>query len=111
MAVKTTGVEFKKFYHDPEFWPEDSWIEDIELLVDGERNESAEDDVDTIPDTSKVTIEAGFVVLDSCNTPSLESFFKKWRKAQTTVSFVVECHKDHAEGIKAGIKMMGGTVK
>jgi hypothetical protein len=56
-------------------------------------------------------IEAGFVVLDKDNTPSLESFFKKWRKAQTTVSFIVECHKDHAEAIKAGIKMMGGTVK
>ena len=89
MAVKTTGAEFKKFYYDPEFWPKDSWIDEIELLVDGERNESAEDDVDIILDESKVTIVSGFVALDKDNTPSLESFFKKWRKAQTTVSFVL----------------------
>lgn len=38
MTTKTTGAEIKRFYADPEFWPEDggdTWHEEELITIDG----------------------------------------------------------------------------
>lgn len=92
MAVKTTGAEFKRFYNDKAFWPEGTWHEDEVMTVDGKDQEGGVD-IDALRDESEVRIEGGIVFgpqFDQ-NEPSFEGYFKRWRKLQTTATFVVEC--------------------
>ena len=51
--IKTTGLEFKRFYHDPLIWGNNGWCDGLELIV----NDSPFDDqgdVDTLNDTDKI---------------------------------------------------------
>ena len=108
MTVKTTGADFKRFYADSEFWPEGAWHEDDEILADGEEA----DILDEIPGSAVVSITGGVVLGIEDKEPSLESWFRAWRKKQTTNSFVVECEiVDKAEVIAAIIAAGGKVVK
>ena len=108
MTVKTTGAEFKRFYADSEFWPEGAWHEEEEILADGERPYI----LDEIPDNAVVSITGGIVFGIEGREPSLESWFRAWRKKQTTTSFVIECEiVDKAEVIAAIIAAGGKVVK
>ena len=106
MTVKTTGAEFKRFYADSEFWPEGAWHEEDEILADGEEP----DILDEIPDNAVVSITGGVVLGIEDKEPSLESWFRAWRKKQTTASFVVECKVVDKAEIIAGIIAAGGKV-
>ncbi len=44
------------------------------------------------------------------SAPSVEAHFKKWRKAQNTTLFVVECAKDKEESVHAAIRAAGGRI-
>lgn len=44
------------------------------------------------------------------NEPSFEAHFKKWRRVQNTVSFVVECDKANLDALKVAIRAAGGSV-
>lgn len=111
MAVKTTGAEFKRFYNDPEFWPDGAWHEDECVSINGE-DWSGSDSYNDVPDDATVRLEDGIVLgLPNDEDPSLETYFKRWRKKRTTVSFVVECDKNQVETVKAVIKSAGGRVK
>ena len=35
MTTKTTGMDLKAFYSDPEFWPNGVWHEGEEIIVNG----------------------------------------------------------------------------
>lgn len=110
MSIKTNGAEWKRFYNDKVFWPEGHWHDDELMTLNGE--ESPEDwDLSEVPDSAALTIEAG-CVFDAAgdSVASLESHFKKWRKAQTTASVVVEIHKDKLDELKALVKTIGGKV-
>lgn len=114
MATKTTGAEFKRFYNDKKFWPDDdggTYHDDAVLKVDGEIQEDGID-TDTLADTAAVTIEGGFVCGPSLNgrEPSLETYFKRWLKTQTTASFLVECDAKVIDAVKAAIRAAGGRV-
>ena len=109
MAVKTTGAEFKRFYNDIAFWPEGTWHEDEFVTVDGEEQEGGFD-IDMISNESVVRIAGGIVFgpqFDQ-NEPSFEGYFKRWRKLQTTTTFVVECDIAKVEAVKAAVKAAGG---
>lgn len=106
MTVKTTGAEFKRFYNDPAFWPEGAWHEDDDILADGEEP----DILDEIPDNAMVSITGGVVFGLEGEEPSLEAWFRKWRKKQTTASFVVECDVTKQADIIAMIISAGGKV-
>lgn len=113
MAVKTTGAEFKRFYFDPEFWPEgeEYWHEDDTITFDGEVVDSI--DTDALADDAKVTIEGGTVFgpkWEDGAGPSLDAYFRRWKKKQATVSFLVECNTEKAEAVKAAIRAAGGKV-
>jgi len=106
MTVKTTGAEFKRFYADSEFWPEGAWHEEEEILADGEET----DILDDIPGNAVVSITGGIVFGIEGKEPSLESWFRAWRKKQTTTSFVVECEIVDKDEVIAAIIAAGGNV-
>lgn len=110
MAVKTTGAEFKRFYDDKAFWPEGTWHEDEIMTVDGEEQDDGFD-VDDLRNESVVRIEGGIVFgpqFDDQNEPSFEGYFKRWRKLQTTATFVVTCDIAKVEAVKSAVKAAGG---
>lgn len=116
MAVKTTGAEFKAFYEDKDFWPEDNanyvWHEEAIILVDGVEDPEGIDTA-ALADSAEVRIEGGVVCCSKWdgNEPSLESYFRKWKKSRDTVLLVVECGKDKLEAVKAAVKAAGGKAR
>ena len=106
MTVKTTGAEFKRFYADSEFWPEGASHEGEEILADGEEA----DTLDGISGNAVVSITGGIVLGIKGKEPSLESWFRAWRKKQTTASFVVECEVVDKAEVIAAIIAAGGKV-
>lgn len=112
MSTKTTGAELKRFYADQEFWPGngDVYHEDESITVDG-ADLQYHIDIGQIPDDAKVTVAHGCIIgLSDGDEPSFEAYFKRWRKKQTTASFVVECGIDKREALAALIKANGGKV-
>lgn len=113
MTVKTTGAEIKRFYFDEAFWPEGVWHEDEDIEVNGSPL-SEDSGIEEVPDDAVVKIAGGAVIgLPGCENggPSFEGYFKKWRRVQNTVSFVVECAKDNEEAVRAAIRAAGGRIK
>lgn len=110
MVAKSTGAEFKRFYQDPEFWPDGAFHEDVIFKVDGHTQEDGID-VQTLRDNSTVTIEGGIVLgVFNDNEPSVDAYFKRWKKQQTRTSFLVECEVSKLDAVKAAIKAAGGRV-
>ena len=110
MSVKTNGLEFWTFYNDKDYWPEGAWHDDTVILVNGKEVEDYTRE--NIPDDAQVTIDGGVVYLDERGQEDtgFESYFKKWRKQQSTVFLSVEAPKDKLDAIKAAIKAAGGRV-
>lgn len=111
MVTKTNGAEFKRFYLDGEFWPDGTWHEDELMTVDGEVIDGGIE-AETLSDEARITIDGGCVFGPQFNEnePSLEGYFKRWKKKQTTVTFIVECDITTAESVKAAVKSAGGRV-
>lgn len=111
MTTKTTGAEWKKFYADPEFWPEDAYHEDEEFTLDGASCDEGID-VDMIDDVSVVTVSGGIVFIKQSDTdrPTLENHFKRWRKKQSTVFLNIEVPKEKLEALLNAVKAAGGKV-
>ena len=109
MTTKTTGAEWKRFYADKAYWPEHSYHEDEELVVGG-MTWTWEEEMTTIADAAVITVAGGIVYLADGNTegPSVESHFRRWRKAQTTVFFSCEAPRDLADAVKSAILLTGG---
>lgn len=92
MTAKTSGAEFKQFYNDKAFWPEDAWHEDSVILVDGKPHEDLSDN--QIADSAKVVIDSGHVFFsreDSAGV-SMATFFNRWRKVQNMRSNLLVAH-------------------
>ncbi len=111
MVTKTTGAEFKRFYSDQSFWPSDAYTEDEELMVNGHPFDQYADPT-TIDDSALMTVAGGIVYLKAGDTdgPSLEAYFKRWRKVQTTVFLSIEVSKDKVDAVVAAIEHAGGKV-
>lgn len=116
MPTKTTGAEFKRFYNDESFWPNDdgaTFHDEGVITIDGVVYEYGLDpDNDPIPDDAEVIIEGGTVYGPNWDgdEPSLETYFKRWKKKQNTASFLVECDQSVLDAVKAAIKAAGGRV-
>lgn len=107
MAVNTTGEELKRFFEDKKYWPDGAWFEDDEVLIDGVHD----DDIDymTVSDNAVVKIKYGTVMFnDDKDCVSLVGYFKKWRKEQSTTSFVVVCDRANEAAVRAAITSSGG---
>ena len=67
--------------------------------------------IEDIPNTASIRIANDMIMgLADGSEPSVESYFKKWRKAQSTVSFVVECDKDKEGAVRSAVRAAGGRV-
>ncbi|MDD2223678.1 MAG: hypothetical protein PHF42_09590 [Pseudomonas sp.] len=114
MTVKVTGAEFKKFYIDKNFWPEGRFHEEVEITIDvnGEViTNHLEYDLYAVPDDAKITLQGGCVQdEDGKEFGAIDTYFRKWRKKQTTTFLVVEVPLDKIETIKATINAAGGKV-
>ena len=110
MTTKTTGAEWSAFYADKSAWPEDAWHEEETVTVDGTEIDTLEFDPANLPPNARVTVSGGVVFLneESTNGPTLEAYFKSWRKKQTTVFMTVEVSRADAEKVQAAITAAGG---
>jgi hypothetical protein len=111
MATKTTGAEFKRFYADVSFWPDGVWHEDVLFTVDGQIP-GDDFDMSKVEDAAAVAIEGGIVMGPSLEgkEPSVEAYFKRWRKLQTIKTLVVEVDDSKMDAVIAAIKAAGGKV-
>lgn len=108
--IKTIGAMIKRFYNDDSAWPEDSWHEDEDLLVDGEP--IGDRSFDDIPDDAAVILSGGVVFgLPNGTETSMELHFKRWLKRQTTTVVLVECDHSAVDQVKAAVKAAGGRVR
>lgn len=111
MATKTTGTEWKRFYTDPSAWPEGTWHDDAEITIDGV---VAGDDIDlgAVDDGAVMSVSGGVVFLgaDDRDGPTLEAYFKRWRKAQNTVVLACECPRELVAAVENAIRKAGGKV-
>lgn len=110
MATKTTGLEFKRFYADKSIWTDGLWHEEQTAVVNGvEVNEDF--CFENLADTDELVISDGVVLSkDNGELCSLESFFKKWRRAQNTETLIVTVDKSKRDAVVAAIKAAGGKV-
>ena len=113
MALNTTGAEFKRFYNDDVYWPQEgeAWHEDVELLVNDEKW-NADAAYDTIPDQAKVKIVAGMMLGTKFDGKDVtfETYFKRWRKQQSRATVLVECDASKLQAIKDAVKEAGGRL-
>lgn len=105
--VKTTGVNFKKFYSDPDMWPEGYWHEDEIVCVNGVRIEELYEEM---PDDAKVTIEGGCIVSEEgVHIDSMESLFRKWKKKQTSTYIITLVPNDKMDQFIKAVKAVKGV--
>lgn len=117
MSVKTTGAEFKAYYHDDKYWVKDSWHDDHVIKINGEYVDDIVDD--EIPDDAEVVIESGVVYIPTLKESgftedkdvSLTTHFKNWRKQNKYVFLTVEVEKDKLSGVLDAIRAVPGVTK
>lgn len=111
--IKTTGAEWKAFNEDSSYWAE-FCVEDEIVTVNGSRVDEHSSYVETLADADKMTVDGGWVADQadgSDNEYSLETFFRRWRKQQTTEYLSVEVPKEKADAVRTAIRAAGGKVK
>jgi hypothetical protein len=107
--MKTTGALWKEFYNDEAFW-EGYYHDDTLVLFDGVEVEEYEN---PSPD-AVVEIESGYVYKNdedsfAAHDLRLETFFKSWKKKQTTRTLVVTINKEDFDKVKEAIKNISGV--
>lgn len=120
MATKTNGAELKAFYNDDDYWqkpannsPDPIWHEELILVVNGVETTDDFSVNDDLKDEDLVTIVYGTIssILDDFSVTSFESFFKAWRKKQTTVFIAVSAPREKLEAVTAAIITAGGKIR
>jgi hypothetical protein len=103
MTTKTTGAQWKRFYRDEAAWPKGAWHDDEEMTVDGKP--AGDVDPMSFADTAVITIAGGIVYLKEADQdgPSLEAHFKKWRKAQNSVSLLVDVERADESAVRMAL--------
>lgn len=107
--IKTNGAELKAFWacDDKQFWPEDSYVEDVLWKVNGVQVEGL--DVATLKDTDEVVVE-GYIFQDD-GEKDIAGVMKKWRQIQTHGSFLVDIPNDKKEALEAFLKTIKGKIR
>ena len=117
MPTIATGAEFKRFYNDPEFWPEDegkTWHDDTAVEINGVEYGSDTSDIDynEIADNAKVKVLSGVVYGPKLGDDGVafDTYFRRWQKKQNTVTLVVEVDKAKLEAVQAAVRAAGGKI-
>ncbi len=114
MTVKLSGAEWNSFYSNREFWPNDdtTWHDDEIITINGHEID-LDFDLTSVPNTAKMTISGGVVHLNDAEhekCPSLELYFKQWRKKQTVAMLVVEVSHKNVDILRSAIVKAGGKI-
>jgi hypothetical protein len=119
MAVTLTGKEFKAFYEDPQVWKDpSSYVDEMQIFVDGKIFDGQRDDgqyveghVEDIHDHAQVKVEYGtFCANADAEGEDVCTTIRRWKKAQTTRTLLVEVDVAKLDAFKAAIKAAGGKV-
>lgn len=120
MSINTTGRDFKRFYNDDAVWKppgskEGAYFDDVAIYVDGNDWEDTGKDYTDIPDDAKVSFSGGSWYPDQTTAAqyegrNFETVFKKWRKAQTHTTIIVEVALENIDAMKAAVTAAGGKV-
>jgi hypothetical protein len=109
MAVRMTGAQFKAFWGAE--WGPNAMIEEEAVTVDGEEFDTCDGIVEEIPDASRVIMTGGIIIPDQMAHRqaeiNAENFARKWLKAQTTVTLLVEVPREHADDFAERIGCLG----
>lgn len=111
--IKTTGAEWKAFNLADAYWGE-FYLDDEAITVNGKEIDPYDYEPSKLNDADEVKIDGGYVVDQAKGSDreySLDTFFKRWRKQQTTEYLSVEVPKDKADAVRAAIVAAGGKVK
>lgn len=115
MKITVTGAEWKRFYEDSEIWKDGSFHDDVSGVIDGKTvgSDDLDFDLSAIADSAVITEIDGvyFPDGDTVDGTSLATVFKKWRKAQTTATIIIECHISKKDAVEAAIIAAGGRTK
>lgn len=114
--MKTTGKEFKAFENDVTYWHpgnserEATYMDDVILEINGAEVEDF--DVQQFNDTDRIKIVAGTAMYctKGPDDQPLDSYFKRWKKEQSTSTIFVEVNKDKLDAVIKAIKAAGGKV-
>lgn len=111
MTVKLTGADYKAFLEDASVWKEGYWFESDHVTVNGEE---VGDDYDetTLDDADKVTITGGCLYLGSdigAESIDYEKRLRKWLKARTVTTVVLEINNDQLENHLASFAVLPGV--
>lgn len=112
MGVKTDGATFKRYYTDtsPEAWPPETYFDDDLILVNGA--EAIDRDLAEVADTDLIEIQAGTVLLcaDPEKAVAMTTHFRRWLKKQTTVTLLVEVHRDYVDAMRNAVEAHNGKI-
>lgn len=104
--MKVEGSLWKLFYNDEDFW-KGYCHDDTLILFDGVE---VEDYDNPNPDTV-VEVESGYVYTGVYENPiNLTTFFRRWKKIQTTAVIVVTVDKDYEQSVREEIDRLDGVV-
>ena len=104
--MKVEGALWKLFYNDEEYW-KNYYHDDTLILFDGVEVEEYDN---PNPDTV-VTVGSGYVYTEGYdNQLQLVTFFRRWKKIQTTTVIVVTVEKDYADSVRDEIDRLDGVV-
>lgn len=108
--MKALGSDIVAFFNSE--WPEDDYVDECSLSVDGEKIVK-EDGTGDFPLSEKYELQSFGEIYreNSDHVRSLDSAFRKWAKARTTVTMIVEVPKDKEEDIRAILRNAGVVTK
>jgi len=110
VTTKTTGAEWRAYMDDPKAWPDGAWFDDCQTMANGVEFDCPSE----IAPDAKVTISGGVYwprqprAYEPVEGTSLESHFKRWRKAQTVERLIVEVPKEKAALFREAMRRHGG---
>lgn len=116
MSIKTTGLELKSFYADPDAWSSHDgkplyWVDDIGLAINGA---VADEDpkIQALQDSDEVQILSGFVYSyeNLSEVATLEEYFNIWQRSLGSVFLGAFVPPGQYENIRAAIEAAGGQV-
>lgn len=109
--IKTTGREFKSYYFDKSAWPDGAWHEEETMTIDGVvQDQDNYIEPESIPDSAIISLSHGCVFMSEDGhgkTMSMEAHFKRWKKAQTMMTIVIEFDKADESFVRDGLSNIG----
>lgn len=112
--IKTIGLEFKQYYADKSAWPKDAYHDDAVIIVDGVDADEEDLDLEKVADTAIITITGGGVYglkADSSAAISMETHFRKWKKAQSFTTMVIQVPNEQVLEVIAIMNRLKLSVK